>query len=986
MSAPADWPRVKALFAQALDLPEADRARWIAEQCADDAATLAELRSLLAAQSGPHSDFLSEGGRLIAPALAARGIEGGGPGAGARIGPYRLLREIGAGGMGRVFLAERADGQFTRQVALKLIRSEFASPELLRRFLRERETLARLAHPNIATLHDGGVTEDDAPYFTMEFVEGERIDRWCDERRLDVRARVGLVIKICDAVQYAHRNLVVHRDIKPSNIIVTPGAEPKLLDFGIAKPLATDAANGENTGTQAHPMTREYAAPEQVLGEPITIATDEYALGVLLYQLLCGRLPYRRADIGQIGWPKAIVEEVPEPMDRAIDRPMLAEATTSAADAAEKRSASIESLKRALRGDLERIVQRALAKAPEARYSTVGAFADDLRAYLDGRALSGGTRTYRLRKFTRRHWLPLAAGATALLAIVAGAAGIAWEARERARTAEVALREAKTSAAVKDFLIGLFEAVDPQEAKGRTITARELLERGKKNIDTQPPDDPIVKAEMQAVLGRIDFRLGLHAEASELQRQAVAAFDADGTHPLQLVQAELDRAETAIEAIDVKTAASTIAAAETALASLPDPAARERIRLLTLRSALAVQQRKFDDAKRDADAAVELARAARVDDRLLTHALLLAGDAEWGRHALDAAEAHFREGLALAERSEGADGMTVASMHRNLGIVAASRSHFADALAEVQVALDIHSKILGPEHPLTLDDMTEVAQYQQHLGHFREASKLLKDTDAIQQRTLGAESPARGGTLVNLGVALIGDDDLPGAERAFEAAVAIWQPKFGRDFQGVQFAVGNLGHVHRLQGRFDQAEAELTEVQRGFEKHGMKDDPELFYQLGELQRVRGNVDAALRLDLQAVAFAVAKEGENSETSALAHRYLALALRDSGDATAAEREFRAALAFYSATFPQTGHPNQATLQLDLAELLAADTGRRDEGRQLAAAALETRTRFFGADDERTRTARSFAAHLDAPLPAAAAHASQAKHPGHSHGST
>ncbi|HSS07816.1 MAG TPA: serine/threonine-protein kinase [Rhodanobacteraceae bacterium] len=266
MSAPADWPRVKALFAQALDLPEADRARWIAEQYADDAATLAELRSLLAAQSGPHSDFLSEGGRLIAPALAARGIDGGGPAAGARIGPYRLLHEIGAGGMGRVFLAERADGQFNRQVALKVIRSEFASPELLRRFLRERETLARLAHPNIATLHDGGVTEDDAPYFTMEFVEGERIDRWCDERRLDVRARVGLVIKICDAVQYAHRNLVVHRDIKPSNIIVTPGAEPKLLDFGIAKPLATDAANGENTGTQAHPMTREYAAPEQVLG------------------------------------------------------------------------------------------------------------------------------------------------------------------------------------------------------------------------------------------------------------------------------------------------------------------------------------------------------------------------------------------------------------------------------------------------------------------------------------------------------------------------------------------------------------------------------------------------------------------------------------------------------------------------------------------------------------------------------------------------
>jgi serine/threonine-protein kinase len=981
MSGHGDWQRVRTLFAEALELPEAERDGWIAAQCGDDAETLAELRSLLAAQSAPRSGFLSRGEHMFSPLFAAQSQAPTAPGPGSRIGPYQLLREIGAGGMGRVFLAERADGQVNRQVALKLIRGEFSHPELQRRFLRERDTLARLAHPNVATLHDGGVADDGAPYFTMELVEGEPIDQWCDARHRDVRARVGLVLKICDAVQYAHRNLVVHRDIKPSNILVTASGEPKLLDFGIAKPLAADAASGEQTGTNVQPMTREYAAPEQVLGEPVTIATDEYSLGVLLYELLSGHRPYRRASLGEIGWSKAIVEEPPEPLDRAVERAARGKEVSDAPRLAAARGTSVEALKRLLRGDLERIVQRALAKAPEARYSTVGAMADDLRAYLDGRALSGGTRRYRLRKFVRRHWLPLAAGAAAVLATIGGAAGIAWEARQREHAAESALREAKTSASVKDFLIGLFEAVDPQQAKGRNITARELLDRGKKNIDAKPPDDAIVKAEMQAVLGRIDFRLGLFTEASELQRQAATAFGTDGTHPLQLLQAELDRSETLVEALDFKTATTTLAAADAHLRALPDAPARERTRLLTLQSRLAVQQRKFADAKRSADAAVALARSAHVDDRLLTHALLVAGDAEWGLHALDAAEAHFREGLALAERTEGTDGMTVASMHRNLGIVAASRSHYADALAEVQIALDIHSKVLGPEHPLTLDDMTEIAQYQQHLGHFREASELLKKTDAIQQRTLGAESPARGGTLVNLGVALIGDDDLPGAEHAFEAAIAIWQPKFGRDFQGVQFAVGNLGHVHRRQGRLDEAEAELAEVQRGFEAHGVKDDPELFYQLGELQRLRGHADAAVKLDRQGLDAAQAKEGESSETTALAHRYLALALRDSGDKAGAQRELRASLAFFDGAFAQTGHPYEATAQLELATMLAGDSGGHDEALRLAGAAADIRTRFFGVDDARTRAAREIALHLDTPAPTAAAHASRAKHAEH-----
>jgi serine/threonine-protein kinase len=230
MSPAVDWSRVKRLFMQALDVTAEQREAWMEQACAGDAPILAELRSLFAARAAP--DRVGDGvAELLSPLLAE---EDEAFGAGAQIGAYRLLRELGVGGMGRVYLAERADGQFTHQVALKLIRSELAAPELIQRFLRERDTLARLAHPNIAQLHDGGVSPDGSPYFTLEYVAGEQITTWCDAHRLGVRARVQLLLKVCDAVEHAHRNLIVHRDIKPSNILVTEEGEPKLLDFGIA--------------------------------------------------------------------------------------------------------------------------------------------------------------------------------------------------------------------------------------------------------------------------------------------------------------------------------------------------------------------------------------------------------------------------------------------------------------------------------------------------------------------------------------------------------------------------------------------------------------------------------------------------------------------------------------------------------------------------------------------------------------------------------
>ncbi|HEY0178045.1 MAG TPA: serine/threonine-protein kinase, partial [Dokdonella sp.] len=472
--AAARWPRLRRLFAAALDLPRERRDAWLEARCADTPELLGAVRRLLAAHDEPEQ-LLDRGAAGLVAGLLADEAMAPETRIGTRFGAYRLLRLLGRGGMGRVYLAERTDGEFERVVALKLIDDDAATPDARERFLREREILARLSHPNVAMLHDGGVGADGTPFFTMEYVEGEPLTHWCDERRLGVAARVRLVLKVCDAVQYAHRNLVVHRDIKPAKVLVTGAGEPKLLDFGIAK-LLDDAARPGLTGTRSQPMTREYAAPEQVLAQPVTTATDVYALGVLLYELLSGRLPYALAERGEVSWQKAIVEEAPAPLDRALARrppdeardaalastPSRLVAADDARTLARRRGLSAHALRRALGGDLDRIVRRALEKRPESRYASVDALADDLRAWLERRPLRGSNRRYRVGRFVRRHWLPLGAGAAIAAALAVGAAGIVWQARRVAR-------EARTTAEVKDFLIALFDSVDPRESKGRDV-------------------------------------------------------------------------------------------------------------------------------------------------------------------------------------------------------------------------------------------------------------------------------------------------------------------------------------------------------------------------------------------------------------------------------------------------------------------------------------------------------------------------------------
>jgi serine/threonine protein kinase/tetratricopeptide (TPR) repeat protein len=451
---PEIWQRIEPILDAALELPVGERAACLDRACAGDTDLRARVEALLAA-AGEASGFLET--PIAAQLRAVRDsapdvVVAAGAGSGERIGPYRVLRELGHGGMGAVYLAERADGQFDQRLALKLIRRGMAADDVLRRFLRERQILARLEHPHIARLLDGGLTADGRPYFAMEYVEGAPITRYADAHRLGIEERLRLFVGICEAVGYAHRVGVVHRDLKPANLLVNEAGEVKLLDFGIAK-LLQEGEEGATTGLGLRLMTPGYAAPEQVRGEPITAATDIHGLGVVLYELLTGHHPFR---VGPGDTPSRVErrvceQEPPRPSARVLRREEThhddgSTETITPEAACHRRGVTPQRLRRRLAGDLDSIVLRALEKEPARRYPSADALAEDLRRHLARLPVRArrGTAAYRIRTFARRHragvtMTPLLAlalgGASAIVIMQAGAPLVGPAAGDRPATA-----------------------------------------------------------------------------------------------------------------------------------------------------------------------------------------------------------------------------------------------------------------------------------------------------------------------------------------------------------------------------------------------------------------------------------------------------------------------------------------------------------------------------------------------------------------------
>lgn len=500
--------RLPDLVADALEFPAAEREAFLLRACGDDAVLLAEARSLVGDGGPGMSEFME----TPAYAAAGGGLEaiGGAPTtaggelrAGDRLGDCSVLHLLGEGGMGEVYLAE--DVRLERRVAVKLLKRHPGDETLARRFQHERRVLAGLNHPNIARLYGGAVTPEGRSYLVMEYVEGERLDRFCEAQRLEAPARLQLFRKVCAAVAYAHQNLVVHRDLKPANIRVTAEGEPKLLDFGIAKLLEAENPLGggaDLTLTMFGAMTPEYASPEQLRGEPITTATDVYSLGVVLYELLCGERPYRLTSRRPDELARAICEQEP-PRPSTVAQGRKAEGTETAT----RKAPLHPSL---LRGDLDNIVAKALRKEPARRYGSVAQLAEDLRRHAEGLPVTARRDTfgYRMGKFVRRNRVGVAAAALVTLALVGGLAATSWQAhaarRERDRaqlaraTAETARRQAER---INEFLQRLLSSANTNQM-GKDVKVVQVLDAASKDLERELASEPEVLAQVQLTLSR----------------------------------------------------------------------------------------------------------------------------------------------------------------------------------------------------------------------------------------------------------------------------------------------------------------------------------------------------------------------------------------------------------------------------------------------------------------------------------------------------
>lgn len=820
----ARWPELDPLFVAALELEPSERTQFLERSCHGDAELRGELERLLAAADAS-ADFLEERHSLLQRLREARGARAE-PAAGHRISAYRLIREIGHGGMGTVFLAERADGQFEQRVALKLINWRAHDRGELLRFQLERQILARLQHPNIARLLDGGVTDDGRPYFVMDHIEGTAIDRYCDHQRLDVRRRLELFLDVCAAVEFAHRNLIVHRDLKPSNILVTPEGTPKLLDFGVAKILGPDASSGAPiTRTGRPPLTPEYASPEQVRGEPLTTASDVYSLGLLLYELLAGHRAYRLAT----GSPQEVLETVcgrdPEPPsvragrpDRYVGADGRERVVTPEEVAAAHRETS-ETLVRRLRGDLDAIVMTALRKEPPLRYPSAEALARDIERYLAGlpvAALPAG-RWYRARKFLRRHGVEAGAAALAVLAVLAGAAAAGWQALEASRERDGAQEARFEAEAARDraedvtaVLLDLLAAGDPAEGVLRdTAAARALFRLGLARAEALE-GQPQVQATLLDALGSVQSNLGQWDGAEELVSRGLALRreTLGAEHP--------DVARSLNHLGTLATRRGRYAAAETLHREALDLQSRvlgenhlDLAETLTHLAFLAPYQGHPARSEELYARALEIRQAGLgADHPLVAISLKSLGGAQSRRGKIEAAEAAMREALATQTRLLGQEHPDVTTSMLHLAdLLHGSRGESAEAERLYREALEIQQGIFGEEHPALAHAMTNLASLLSERGEHAEAEDLLRRLLELRRRLFGDVSPPVAVTLGDLAAALQRQGRYEEAEALRREALAMWSSTMGPKHHGVAGALASLADL--LTARREYAEAEM---------------------------------------------------------------------------------------------------------------------------------------------------------------------------------
>ncbi len=805
---PDRWAEIERLFHRASAVEPAKRSEFLDRHTTGDEELRGEVDSLLAASADAADAIDSIVGEALITLTEEEALQ-------REFGPYRATKKIGESSLSTVFLGQRTDDEYQHYVAIKVAKRGFPTEDLEIRFRQERQILADLKHPHIAQVFDGGTTEDGLPYFLMEWIDGLPLIDYCTEHDLDVEERLRLFLSVCEAVEHAHRNLVIHRDLKPTNVLVTKDGVVKLLDFGIAKLIAPnlDLVHPLDTAPGVQLMTPEYASPEQFSGKPLTTASDIYSLGVLLYCLLTQRVPHSAKDKTLAELQNEVCERPPMPPSAAVSDPAKSTSSDPTIPAA-----TSSALARRLRGDLDVIVLKALHKEPERRYHAVGELIDDINLHLSSQPITArpDALSYRLGKFAKRHRFGVAASAAFLLALLAGIVATSyasWVAQKQRAQAELSRNNAEN---VTDFMVGLFEEADPGVSKGADISAREILDRGAAKLVNDLEGQPLQRAHALDAMGRAYHGLGLYEQASDLHERAVT----DRTKALgeahHLVADSLVQEARALLALGQSDEAEALAirASEIYSAEISpnDPNLSDALNLLaeiylnagSLEKANSTYQRAFD---------LRLTAFGPRHPKVLETLNDLA-EVRVHQGRLDEAEEMFLEALDGRRTLQGSNHPETVKVLSNLAVVREAKGDVAGAEQTMREVVETRLALYGEEHLHVALAYSNLGQILLSQGNYAEALDWTEKALSVCINLYGDQHPQVATITYNLGLILDDLGELGEAERQFRRALEIYEAVSGGQHPDVATSLTTIADLHWRQGRSELA---LREARRSLE-------------------------------------------------------------------------------------------------------------------------------------------------------------------------